>query len=362
MANNSIAVGMSGGVDSAVSALLLLEQGFDVQGIFMKNWEDEDESAYCSALEDFEDALQVADKLGIPLHAINFVKEYWDNVFEEFLKEYAAGRTPNPDVLCNRFIKFEVFQDYALSRGLEYVATGHYAKLQSESDRHRLFRATDLSKDQTYFLQAVPADRLGRCQFPLANLPKTEVRKIAQSHGFENFDKKDSTGICFIGERRFQDFLRNFLPTNPGLIINSHNQEVVGDHIGLAYYTLGQRQGLGIGGRKNASEAPWYVLDKRLESNELIVTQDETDLYADSLIADELNLINEDISLLSHCEAMVRYRTTPQACKVEVQDSQLLVCFQNEVRSITPGQYVAFYNGDECLGGAKIEQVGATLQ
>ena len=323
----------------------------------MKNWDEDDGTEYCTAIADFEDAQRIADRIDIPLHAINFAAEYWDQVFEEFLTEYAAGRTPNPDVLCNRYIKFEVFQDYVETHGLTQIATGHYASLREIEGKLRLFRAEDLSKDQTYFLQAVPYDRLTRCTFPLAKLTKTEVREVAKSNDLHVYDKKDSTGICFIGERRFQDFLMNFLPTNPGEILDTQGK-VIGEHIGLAYYTLGQRQGLGIGGRKDSLESPWYVAEKRLETNELLVTQDEHELESDSLCASNLNLLCEGIDSLEACEAMIRYRSTPQACRVQREGSQLTVRFEQPQRAITPGQYVAFYQDQECLGGARIEQVG----
>ena len=343
-------------MDSAVSALLLKQQGYDVHAIFMKNWEEDDGTEYCTAVEDYEDAQRIADKIDIPLHAINFAAEYWDSVFEEFLSEYSAGRTPNPDVLCNRFIKFEVFQDYVESRGLSEVATGHYASLREIDGKRRLFRASDSNKDQTYFLQAVPKERLQRCRFPLANLPKTEVRQLAENNGLHVFNKKDSTGICFIGERRFQDFLQRYLPTNPGPILDSHGERV-GEHLGLSYYTLGQRQGLGIGGKKGREEAPWYVLEKHLESNELVVTQNERELENRALRASQLNLLHEDLP--ERCEAMIRYRSKPQPCSVTSHMGQVSVLFDQPQRAITPGQYIAFYSGEECLGGARIEQVGS---
>ena len=350
---------MSGGVDSAVSALLLKEQGYDVSGIFMKNWDEDDDTEYCTSIQDFEDAQQVADKLGIPLHPINFAAEYWDDVFEDFLQEYSAGRTPNPDVLCNRNIKFAVFQDYARMQGAEWLATGHYADLRRTDEGLELHRATDLNKDQTYFLQAVPIDRFEQCLFPLADMPKSEVRQLAEKHGLHVHGKKDSTGICFIGERRFADFLNRFLPKKPGPIVDTNGQEV-GEHIGLAYYTIGQRQGLRIGGLQHAAEAPWYVKAKHFESNELEVTQRQEDLNASSLVAGQLNFFVDKPEEIERCQGMVRYRATPQPCAIELKDELVHVKFDEPQRAITPGQYIAFYDDTRCLGGAKIQSVSTT--
>ena len=347
---------MSGGVDSAVSALLLKEAGFDVEGIFMKNWDDDEDSEYCTSIQDFEDAYDVAEQLDMPLHAINFVTEYWDEVFQDFLHEYAAGRTPNPDVLCNRNIKFAVFYDYAQQQGADWIATGHYARIERNQSPIELHRADDLGKDQTYFLQAVPRDRFERCLFPLAHKTKREVREIAHRHGFAVHAKKDSTGICFIGERRFRDFLGKYLPENSGPIVDTSNR-VIGQHIGLPYYTLGQRQGLGIGGVRDATEAPWYVLYKDESTNELVVTQDQSQLEATRLQAETPNWFIESPQQLQRCDAMVRYQATPKPCSVQVRDSELNVEFDEPQRAITPGQYVAFYHGTQCLGGAKIKHV-----
>ncbi len=359
MNSTRVAVGLSGGVDSAVAALLLKHQGYEVEGVFMKNWDEDDASEYCTAVQDFEDAQRVANSIDIPLHAINFAAEYWDEVFTGFLNEYEAGRTPNPDVLCNRYIKFAVFQDYANMQGADLIATGHYARINQDTDPLELHRASDESKDQTYFLLAVPRDRFERCLFPLAELKKNAVREIAKKHQLHVYNKKDSTGICFIGKRRFSDFLNRFLPETPGLIKDTQGR-VLGEHKGLAYYTLGQRQGLRLGGVRNADEAPWYVKSKRIASNELEVTQDQKQLEASSLIAVEPNLFVDEPDELQRCTAIVRYRSQPKPCSVDPKQSQLHVHFDEPQRSITPGQYIAFYDGSRCLGGAKIDAVGTT--
>ncbi len=356
MEPNRVAVGLSGGVDSAVTALLLKQEGFEVEGIFMKNWDEDDDTEYCTAIQDYEDAQRVADRIDIPLHAINFAAEYWDSVFEDFLNEYAAGRTPNPDVLCNRNIKFAVFQDYAEMQGADWIATGHYARLERNSNSIELHRSDDLDKDQTYFLQAVPVERFDRCFFPLARLTKAEVRNTAKRHSLHVHSKKDSTGICFIGERRFSDFLNRYLPKEPGPIVDTHGTEI-GEHVGLPYYTLGQRQGLRVGGMRNAEEAPWYVMSKRSKTNELVVTQNQSELEATNLLADESNWFIEDPATIDRCDATVRYRSTPKPCTVKTDGTNVKVSFDEPQRAITPGQYVAFYDGSRVLGGAKIKQV-----
>ncbi len=353
-----VIVGMSGGVDSSVAALLLLEQGYRVSGLFMKNWDEDDGTEYCTAAADLEDAGRVCDQLGIELHTANFAAEYWDNVFEEFLSGYAAGRTPNPDVLCNREIKFKQFVDYALTLGADAIATGHYARCRPLREGNwegcELLKGTDASKDQSYFLQAVPAGALARCLFPLGALEKTAVRRRAAEAGFHNHRKKDSTGICFIGERRFRDFLKRYLPTRPGRI-RDPSGVTVGAHSGLAYYTLGQRQGLGIGGVHGRAEAPWYVAGKDLEANELIVTQCRGDLERTWLAAADLNWLIPRPALPLRCTAKIRYRQTDQPCELAPRaDGTFRVHFAEPQRAVTPGQYVCLYAGDRCLGGGVI--------
>jgi tRNA-specific 2-thiouridylase len=361
---------MSGGVDSSVAALLLLRAGHDVQGLFMKNWDEDDGTEYCTAREDLADAQRVCEKLGIPLHTANFAAEYWDNVFQQFLAEYSAGRTPNPDVLCNREIKFKQFADYALALGGDLIATGHYVRglwvsgcprdpLQAlAADRQasgfRLLKGVDAGKDQSYFLQAVPRPQLARCLFPLGELEKREVRDIAAREGLHNHRKKDSTGICFIGERRFRDFLARYLPARPGPIHDTDGN-TVGQHMGLAYYTLGQRQGLGIGGRPGYPEAAWYVAGKHLDENTLVVTQDSRDLEGHWLTASTPNWLAADLQLPLECRAKIRYRQSDQICRVSEDGGLLTVTFEAPQRAISPGQYVCFYQGDICLGGALIE-------
>ncbi len=354
-----VIVGMSGGVDSSVAASILLEQGYAVEGLFMKNWEEDDGTEFCSAKEDLEDAGKICHQLGIDLHTANFAAEYWDNVFEEFLSEYAAGRTPNPDVLCNREIKFNLFVAHASRLGADYIATGHYVRGVHKPDgAFELLTGVDANKDQSYFLQDVPLGQLAKCLFPLGDLTKPEVRAIAEKHGFENHQKKDSTGICFIGERRFRDFLNTYLPANPGEIF-SVSGDRLGEHMGLAFYTLGQRQGLGIGGAAGFADAPWYVVSKNLEANKLIVTQNQDLLDAHALTCSAFNwLLDPAPALPLTCSARIRYRQGSQACIVsQISDGQFHVQFPSPQRAITPGQYVCLYQDDHCLGGAVIESV-----
>ena len=352
----SVLVGISGGVDSAVAALLLKREGYRVTGAFMKNWDEDDGTEYCTAIADFEDAQRIAECLDIELVDINFAAEYWDRVFEVFLREYRACRTPNPDVLCNSEIKFGLFLDYAHSLGAAMIATGHYAGRSSPGNDFALLRPVDRQKDQTYFLQAVARERLDKCLFPLAELSKVEVRQLAKDYGFHVFDKKDSTGICFIGERRFRDFLNRYVPKKNGPIVDT-NGVALGEHVGLAYYTLGQRQGIGLGGRRGSRQAAWYVSEKRVESNELVVTQNESDLMHRSLLATHANWLVDDPMRYSRCQAAVRYRQKAKPCGLKFTNGSVSVEFDMPQRAITPGQYVAFYDNDRCLGGALIERV-----
>jgi tRNA-specific 2-thiouridylase len=350
-----VIVGMSGGVDSSVSAWLLREQGYEVEGLFMSNW-DEDEDGYCTAAQDFQDARKVCDRLRIPLHKISFAGEYRERVFAYFLEEYRAGRTPNPDVLCNREIKFGVCFDYARRLGADWVATGHYARVQHGSVP-RLFKGLDPQKDQSYFLHAIDGAALSRTLFPIGELHKSAVREIARREALPVFDKKDSTGICFIGERPFAQFLERYLPAQPG-VIEDLSGRVVGEHRGLMYYTLGQRQGLRIGGLRAAEESPWYVARKDLARNVLIVVQghDHPALFQSSLEASRLSWIaGQPPAGHFLCTAKVRYRQADQPCTVEIVGERARVQFDTPQRAITPGQYVVFYSGDECLGGGVIE-------
>lgn len=352
-----VIVGMSGGVDSSVSAALLLEQGYQVEGLFMKNWDEDDGTEYCTAREDLADAQAVCDRLGIHLHTANFAVEYWDNVFEHFLAEYKAGRTPNPDILCNREIKFKAFLDYALALGADLIATGHYVRRADRDGRTLLLRGLDPNKDQSYFLHAVGSEQIARTLFPVGDLEKPRVREIAEKHQLATARKKDSTGICFIGERRFSDFLKQYLPAQPGDIETTEGA-VIGRHHGLMYHTIGQRQGLGIGGMQGAGDEPWYVLRKDLERNVLIVGQGNTHpgLFASALTCSEIFWINPLASdLPMRLGAKVRYRQPDQACTLERDGASYIVRFDEPQRAVTPGQSIVFYEGDVCLGGGVIE-------
>jgi len=354
-----VIVGLSGGVDSSVTALVLLEQGYEVSGLFMKNWDEDDGTEYCTARQDLEDAQQVCDKLGIPLRSVNFAAEYWDHVFEAFLQEYAAGRTPNPDILCNKEIKFKAFLDYAQDLGGELIATGHYARVEERGGRYRMLKGVDANKDQSYFLYTLGQPQLSRTLFPIGGMEKTEVRKLAAKAGFGNARKKDSTGICFIGERRFKDFLQRYLPAKPGEIQTAEG-EAVGRHEGLMYYTLGQRRGFGVGGVKGADQDAWYVLRKDLERNVLVVGQghDHPLLFTDALEAGTLDWCdNRPLEQPLRCAAKTRYRQSDQDCAVEpLDDGRCRVVFDQPQRAVTPGQSVVFYQGGECLGGGVIER------
>ncbi len=357
--HEKIIVGMSGGVDSSVAALLLIQQGYEVEGLFMKNWEEDDTQEYCSATVDLADAQLVADRLGIHLHTVNFSGEYWDHVFEYFLAEYRAGRTPNPDVLCNREIKFKAFLDYALQLGADGIATGHYARIDRQDERLRLWLARDENKDQTYFLYMLGQEQLRRSRFPLGDLKKPAVRKIAEQAGLPNHKKKDSTGICFIGERKFSEFISRYLPASPGQMVTPEGA-VVGEHQGLMYYTTGQRKGLGIGGRADSETVPWFVIDKNLETNQLIVAQghDHPLLLKQGLRASQLHWIaGSPPSLPLTCQARIRHRQPLQACTLSpLENGHLQALFGQKQRAVTAGQSIVFYQDQTCLGGGIIEQ------
>ncbi|MFN3785927.1 MAG: tRNA 2-thiouridine(34) synthase MnmA [Thiothrix sp.] len=354
-----VIVGLSGGVDSSVAALLLQQQGYQVEGLFMKNWEEDDTEEYCSAAVDLADAQAVADQLGIPLHTRNFASEYWERVFSYFLAEYRAGRTPNPDIMCNKEIKFKAFLDTALELGADYIATGHYARITYATDGTvQMRKGVDANKDQTYFLYTLQQHQLRHTLFPVGELAKPQVRALAATAGFTTARKKDSTGICFIGERKFRDFLQRFLPAQPGEIVTPVG-EVIGKHHGLMYYTIGQRQGLGIGGRRDADELPWFVADKDMVNNRLIVTQGHQHalLMKHFLQASQLHWVaGSPPTQRFECKAKIRYRQNEEHCHVHVHAADnCTVCFPNAQRAITPGQSIVFYQGDVCLGGAIID-------
>jgi len=354
-----VIVGMSGGVDSSVAAWLLHDQGYQVEGLFMKNWDEDDGSEYCTAMADLEDARAVADRIGIPLHTASFSAEYWDRVFEHFLSEYSAGRTPNPDILCNKEVKFRAFLDYALTLGADFIATGHYARRGPSADSGALLlKGLDHNKDQSYFLHAVSGDRIARTLFPVGELEKPAVRAIAAEQGFVTHDKKDSTGICFIGERKFSDFLRQYLPAQPGNI-ETPDGVVIGRHQGLMYHTLGQRQGLGIGGLNGYDDAPWYVAGKDLERNVLTAVQggEHPLLYSNALESGPVDWVNgKPPAQQFRCHAKTRYRQPDQACEVTVgEDGSVQVTFDEPQRAVTPGQSVVLYSGEVCLGGGVIK-------
>jgi tRNA-specific 2-thiouridylase len=357
-AKKKIVVGMSGGVDSSVAALLLKQQGHDVLGLFMKNWEDDDSDEYCSSRLDRIDGVAAADRIGVDIEAVNFSAEYKERVFNEFLTEYSAGRTPNPDVLCNAEIKFRAFLDHAMSLGADYIATGHYAQVREVEGLHQLLKAEDGSKDQSYFLYRLNQSQLSRTLFPLGALYKREVREIARREGLANHDKRDSTGICFIGERPFREFLNRYLPADPGEIY-ALDGRLVGRHMGLMFYTLGQRQGLGIGGQRNGEGDAWYVVDKDLKRNRLVVVQgrESRALYSHRLSAVQLNWIS---GTRAHANwvygAKTRYRQKDAPCAiVEASDERCTIDFAEAQWAVTPGQSVVLYESRVCLGGGIIE-------
>ncbi len=366
--SSSIVVGLSGGVDSSVCALLLKQQGFDVSAIFMKNWNEDDDDNYCPAEEDFADAKSIAAELAISFHGVNFAAEYWDNVFHYFLEEYKAGRTPNPDILCNREIKFKVFLDYALSQGADKIATGHYARIKQQNGEYFLLKGKDNNKDQSYFLYTLGQYPLSKALFPLGELEKSEVRQLAEKFQLATWDKKDSTGICFIGERDFTQFLSRYLPAKPGDMVTPEG-EVIGQHQGLMYHTLGQRKGLGIGGRQSTSSKagqPWFAAQKDLKKNQLIVVQgkDHPLLYQQQLTASQLHWVSGNSPQLPlKCRAKTRYRQADQDCTIEskkiiqsddTSEELYLVTFEQAQFAITPGQSVVFYQDEICLGGGII--------
>ncbi|WP_275556525.1 tRNA 2-thiouridine(34) synthase MnmA [Mixta sp. Marseille-Q2659] len=363
MSDNSqkkVIVGMSGGVDSSVSAWLLQQQGYQVEGLFMKNWEEDDGEEYCTAADDLADAQAVCDKLGMKLHKVNFAAEYWDNVFEHFLEEYKAGRTPNPDILCNKEIKFKAFLEFAAEDlGADFIATGHYVRRHDSNGKSQLLRGLDGNKDQSYFLYTLSHQQIAQSLFPVGELSKPEVRRIAEQLELVTAKKKDSTGICFIGERKFRDFLGRYLPAQPGAIVTVDGL-TVGEHQGLMYHTLGQRKGLGIGGLKESNDNPWYVVDKDVANNRLIVAQgaDHPRLMSVGLIAQQLHWVDrETLREPLACVVKTRYRQEDIPCVITpLDDDRIEVRFEQPVAAVTPGQSAVFYLGEVCLGGGIIEQ------
>lgn len=351
-----VVVGMSGGVDSSVAAYLLKQQGYDVIGVFMKNWDDTDEFGVCTATEDYEDVIRVCNQIGIPYYAVNFEKEYWDKVFTYFLDEYKAGRTPNPDVMCNKEIKFKAFLEHALKLGADYLATGHYAQVKFIDGEYKMLRGKDANKDQTYFLNQLSQEQISKVMFPIGHMDKKRVREIAKEAGLATATKKDSTGICFIGERNFKEFLSKYLPAQPGRM-ETLTGEMKGFHEGLMYYTIGQRHGLGIGG----SGDPWFVVGKDLERNVLLVGQgyDNDALYSDAIIATNVSWVSDKEKPAQFlCTAKFRYRQPDHGVTVTLLGNNTArVEFDEPIRAVTPGQAVVFYNGEECLGGGTIDQI-----
>lgn len=348
-------VGMSGGVDSAVSAYLLKEQGYEVTCIFMKNWEEDSE--YCTSEQDYKDALKACDHLNLPLKTVNFIKEYKAKVFDYFLKEYASGRTPNPDTLCNKEIKFKAFLNYAIQTGADQMATGHYAQIMTKKGQYYLKKGTDSNKDQSYFLYMLNQAQLQKTVFPIGKMTKKNVRKIAREIGLPNHDRKDSTGVCFIGERDFDVFLHQYFISNPGRIVTKDGK-VVGQHDGLMFYTLGQRQRLRIGGGRGYQEEPWYVIDKNITANELIVGQGRhnPDLYSKQFTVTDLHWISGLPPETTSLSAKIRYRQNEEKCTLTYQNEQVQVEFEKAQFAVTPGQAAVFYDGDFCLGGGTINE------
>ena len=354
-----IIVGVSGGVDSSVTALLLKQQGYQVEALFMKNWEEKNGDGSCMWEADVEDAMHVCDKLGIPLNTVDLSADYWDNVFRNFLEEYKSGRTPNPDVLCNQEIKFKAFLEHAEQLGATRIATGHYARIREQNGSFQLLKGLDQNKDQSYFLCRLNQAQLKKSLFPIGELEKPEVRRLAEDAGLITHDKKDSTGICFIGEQPFRQFLQRYIPPDPGPIKTTEGR-IIGQHEGVFYYTLGQRQGLGIGGVSGYSEAPWYVVQKNIEDNELIVAQDHDHplLHASGLLASAINWVSGTAPGLPYrCAAKIRYRQPDQPCVIESGDDGIYqVRFDASQRAVTPGQFIVFYEDSVCLGGGIIDK------
>jgi len=355
MSNKTVVVGMSGGVDSSVSAYLLKKQGFKVIGLFMKNWQSEP-GEVCTSEIDFKDASEVCDMLDIPLHKANFSDDYWDRVFKQFLSEHEKGRTPNPDILCNREIKFKSFYDYALKIGADFIATGHYAKVENDDGEAKLYRSKDIDKDQTYFLHEVSSKEFSKTIFPLSDIYKSEVRDIAKELNLNIHSKKDSVGICFVGEKNLKDFLNKFIKFKKGNILNTDN-EIVGEHNGSILYTIGQRQGLGIGGIKDKDELPWYVYGKNISKNEIYVCQgvDNQLLYTENITLNNIHWINKLKKFKNlDCLVQIRHRHKPVKCNIEFNEGYR-VMFHEEIRGVAPGQSAVFYKDNLCLGGGVIE-------
>lgn len=359
-AETTVIIGMSGGVDSSVCAALLKEEGYNVIGLFMKNWEEFDEFGVCNASKDYDDVIKVCEKLGIPYYSVDFVKEYRDQVFSHFVEEYKMGFTPNPDILCNREIKFKVFFEKAMELGADFLATGHYCQTKEINGENVLIKGNDPLKDQSYFLYTIKKEVLKKVMFPVGHIPKTEVRQIAAKYDLATKEKKDSTGICFIGERNFKNFLSNYITFEDGNF-ETLDKKVVGRHTGASYYTIGQRKGLGLGGQGE----PWFVVGKDMSRNVVFVERGEfhPHLYADNLVATDLSFVKGvwDRPLPFKCTAKIRYRQKDQECTVtKIEDGKIYVEFTNAQRAITPRQSVVFYDGEICLGGAMIEKSGPT--
>ena len=363
-----VVIGMSGGVDSSVAALILKEQGYDVIGLFMRNWDSSLNrdvlgnptlhQSICPQEQDYQDALSVCEHLDIPLHRVDFIEEYWRDVFQYFIEEYEKGRTPNPDIMCNKYIKFAAFKHHAEQFKPDYIAMGHYARIE-HGEPPKLLRGKDTNKDQTYFLSQLSAEQLNNVLFPVGDLEKSEVRRLAKDHGLPTAKKKDSTGICFIGEREFNQFLNNYLPAKPGDIV-ALDGSVLGQHTGLMHYTIGQRKGLGIGGSEKYGNEPWFVIGKSLKDNVLFVGQGfhHEQLYSDHCILEDVNIIDPNLSIDNlSCTAKFRYRQADQTINIKVIDHDVHVFFKKPVRAVTPGQACVFYDGEVCLGGGTIKTV-----